>query len=45
VLKFVASVPNAIGYVDASSADPNVRVLKIDGRAPGDPGYELTSTP
>jgi ABC-type phosphate transport system substrate-binding protein len=45
VLKFVASVPNAIGYVDASSADPNVRVLKIDGRAPGDPGYELTSAP
>src|SRR5262249_28364422 len=43
VVKFVATVPNAIGYVDAAAVDPSVRVLKIDGRAPGEPGYELSS--
>jgi ABC-type phosphate transport system substrate-binding protein len=43
VVKFVAAVPNAIGYVDVSMADPSVRVLKIDGKAPGDPGYQLSS--
>jgi ABC-type phosphate transport system substrate-binding protein len=43
VVKFVATVPNAIGYVDATLADPSVRVLKIDGHAPGEPGYELSA--
>lgn len=44
VVKFVASIPNAIGYVDVSAADASVRVLKIDGKAPGEPGYQLTSS-
>jgi ABC-type phosphate transport system substrate-binding protein len=43
VVKFVATIPNAIGYVDVSAVDPSVRVLRIDGKAPGEPGYQLSS--
>ena len=43
VVKFVATIPNAIGYVDVSAADASVRILRIDGKAPGDPGYQLSS--
>jgi ABC-type phosphate transport system substrate-binding protein len=41
VLRFVFNVPGAIGYVRASEADSNVKVLRIDGRLPGQPGYQL----
>jgi ABC-type phosphate transport system substrate-binding protein len=43
VVKFVATIPNAIGYVDVSATDASVRILRIDGKAPGDPGYQLSS--
>jgi ABC-type phosphate transport system substrate-binding protein len=41
VLRFVFNVPGAIGYVRASEADSNVKVLRVDGRLPGQPGYRL----
>lgn len=47
ITQFVAKVPNAIGFVDASVADSSVRtdssvrVLKIDGKLPGAAGYPL----
>ena len=41
VLRFVFNVPGAIGYVRASDADTNVKVLRVDGRLPGDHGYQL----
>jgi len=39
----VSRVPGAIAFVDASAplAGKGVKVLKIDGRAPGQPGYHL----
>lgn len=40
VLKLVNKVPGAIGYVRASEAS-GVRVLKIDGKRPGEPGYGI----
>jgi ABC-type phosphate transport system substrate-binding protein len=40
VRRFVGRVPNAIGYVDAKHTD-GVKVLRIDGKPPGDPGYTL----
>lgn len=43
VKKFVASTPGALGYVRASETDATVKVLKVDGAAPGDPGYKLKS--
>jgi len=43
VLRFVGQVPNAIGYVDAKDVTRDVRVLRIDGLAPGAEGYPLRS--
>jgi ABC-type phosphate transport system substrate-binding protein len=41
VKKFVAETPGAIGYVHASEADDSVKVLKVDGQAPGEAKYGL----
>jgi len=41
VLRFVFNVPGAIGYVRAREVDPSVKILRIDGRLPGEPGYRL----
>jgi hypothetical protein len=39
--KFVSTNPGAIGCILASEVDPSVKVLKVDGVAPGDPAYKL----
>jgi hypothetical protein len=39
--KFVASNPGAIGCILASEVDDSVKVLKVDGTSPGEPGYKL----
>ncbi len=39
--KFVASVSNSIGFMNASDVDQSVKVLKIDGKGPNDEGYPL----
>jgi ABC-type phosphate transport system substrate-binding protein len=41
VIKFVSFVSGAIGYVRPEEVDASVKVLRIDGLAPGDPGYKL----
>ena len=41
VLRFVYNVPGAIGYVRARDVNPSVKMLRIDGRLPGEPGYRL----
>jgi phosphate transport system substrate-binding protein len=41
VLRFVFNVPGAIGYVRASEVDASVKILRVDGRMPGDAGYGL----
>lgn len=38
---FVRQVPNAVGYIDAAYADDSVKVLKVDGKLPGENGYKL----
>jgi len=38
-VRVVASFPGAVTYVSANVVAPNVRVLKIDGKSPADPGY------
>ena len=42
VKRFVRQVPNAIGFVDATTVDETVKVLRIEGLLPGDPGYPLS---
>jgi ABC-type phosphate transport system substrate-binding protein len=39
--QFVAVTPGAIGYLRASDADDSVKVLKVDGKTPGEAGYGL----
>ena len=41
VKSFVSQVPNSIGYIDASFADGSIKVLRIDGKLPGQAGYAL----
>jgi ABC-type phosphate transport system substrate-binding protein len=40
-LEQVSRLPGAITFVQASQAGKNVKVLKIDGRSPGQSGYQL----
>lgn len=42
VKQFVNQVPNAIGYVNAADVDDSVKVLRIDGRLPGEAGYAIS---
>jgi hypothetical protein len=39
--KFVAGNPGAVGCIFASEVDDTVKILKVDGAAPGEPGYKL----
>lgn len=39
--KYIADTPGAIGYIRASDADDTVKVLKVDGKAPGEAEYSL----
>ncbi len=41
MIRFVANVSGAIGYVRADEVDPSVRVITVDNISPGDPGYKL----
>jgi len=44
LLRFVANFPAAVGYVEADKVagmGDAVRVLKVDGKLPGEPGYAL----
>ena len=37
----VSAIPGSIGFVDAAAVRPGLKVLKIDGQLPGQPGYPL----
>jgi ABC-type phosphate transport system substrate-binding protein len=37
----VSAIPGSLGFVDAAAVRPGLKVLKIDGRLPGQPGYPL----
>jgi ABC-type phosphate transport system substrate-binding protein len=41
IIGCVGSTRSAVGFVDAANVDETVRALRIDGRAPGEPGYLL----
>ena len=44
VRRFVFNVPGAIGFVRPSEADATVKILRVNGYAPGDPQYPLRLT-
>ena len=39
--ELVAAIPGAVAFVDASQVPKGVKVLRIGGLLPGDPGYPL----
>jgi len=43
--RIVTQAPNALAFIDAAAADQTVKVLRIDGLRPGQPGYRLAAVP
>lgn len=41
VKKFITDTPGGLGYVSGGDLDDTIKVLKIDGKAPGDADYKL----
>lgn len=39
--RFVSAVPGSVAVIPAADVDGSVRVLRVDGRLPGDEGYPL----
>ena len=39
--ELVSAIPGAVAFVDASQVPKGLKVLKIDGRLPGEKGYAL----
>ncbi|HKX32019.1 MAG TPA: hypothetical protein VJ302_30305 [Blastocatellia bacterium] len=39
--KFVFNVPGAIGYLRVSEVDASVKIVRLNGRLPSEPGYKL----
>ena len=39
--ELVAQIPGAVAFVDASQVPTGVKVMKINGHLPGEPGYPL----
>jgi ABC-type phosphate transport system substrate-binding protein len=40
-LNFVSSIKGGISFVDVASVRPGIKVMRIDGRRPGEQGYPL----
>ena len=40
-LNFVSSIKGGISFIDAASVKPGIKVMRIDGRLPGEQGYPL----
>jgi ABC-type phosphate transport system substrate-binding protein len=41
MIKTISNLPGAIGYVRADEVDASVKVIRVDGLAPGDAGYRI----
>jgi ABC-type phosphate transport system substrate-binding protein len=39
--ELVSAIPGAIAFIDAHDVKPGTKVIRVDGRLPGEPGYEL----
>ena len=39
--ELVSAIPGAIAFVDTRNVRPGLKVVRVDGRLPGDQGYEL----
>ena len=39
--RIVARLEGAVAYVRASAARPDVKIVRVDGKLPTDPGYRI----
>ncbi len=39
--QLITAIPGAIAFVDSKEVKPGTKVLRVDGRLPGEPGYPL----
>ncbi len=39
--ELTAAIPGAVAFVEAAQAPKGLKVLKINGKLPGQPGYPL----
>ncbi|HLW99122.1 MAG TPA: hypothetical protein VKR82_10775 [Candidatus Acidoferrales bacterium] len=39
--ELVSALPGAIAFIDARNVRPGLKVLRVDGHLPGEPGYPL----
>ncbi|MBZ5649585.1 MAG: hypothetical protein LAO18_03745 [Acidobacteriia bacterium] len=39
--QLITAIPGAIAFVDSKDVRPGTKVLRVDGRLPGEPGYPL----
>jgi hypothetical protein len=39
--ELVKAIPGAIAFMDAKDVRPGARVIRVSGRLPGEPGYQL----
>jgi hypothetical protein len=39
--ELIAALPGSVSFLDAADVPKGLKVLKIDGKLPGDPGYPL----
>jgi ABC-type phosphate transport system substrate-binding protein len=39
--QLVTAIPGAIAFIDSKQVKPGSKVLRVDGRLPGEPGYPL----
>jgi ABC-type phosphate transport system substrate-binding protein len=39
--ELVTAIPGAIAFIEARDVKPGAKVVRVDGRLPGDPGYPL----
>ena len=37
----LSQVPGSIGFMDAKSVGPGLKIVKVNGKLPGEPGYPL----
>jgi hypothetical protein len=45
IQRVIANMPRAVGYVRMRDLSPEMQVVKIDGRKPGDAGYPIFAAP
>ena len=41
MMEFVVAIPGSISFVGADEVTDAVRVVRVDGKLPADPGYPL----